>query len=124
MDISTPSNHNRNSEGDRQKLVSDHGSAFGTNIFDADKLSSSNYLSFLRSPSTSAGINMDKFETDTPPKSPSSGQPSQKKKCPLEQGVLNFPWLGDIEKLIHKQLGSLTEVRDKTILNAMDCLIR
>lgn len=119
MDAPTGSNYLQNFEDERDKSASDHGAAFESTSFDADKTPSSNFASFLRSPSTSSDTNMDKFKTVAPSRqtTPSSG-PQKKNVQEL------FPWLNEIEKSTHKCLGSVTEVKSKTILNAMDFLIR
>lgn len=120
MDIPTASNQHQNCEGEREKSISDHGAGFESTHLDADKTVSPNFASFMRSPSTSSETNVEKCKSTAPPRSPSSGQMPQKKKCVLEL----FPWLNEIENSTHKCLGSVTEVKSNTILNAMDFLIR
>lgn len=101
MDTPTASNRLQSSSEDDSDKFSIGHSKFNESSFD----------DILRSPATAS--DKDTFN------SPSTKLP-QKKKCVLEL----FPWLNEIEKTTQKCLGSVTEVKNKTVLNAMDFLIR
>lgn len=97
---------------------------------------SQRFLSFddnLAKPSTSRGLSdesrrLSRLSTQTTTTSEDTddlGQPVtntsllQKKKSVLEL----FPWLDDIEKAIQSCLGSVTHLKNKTVLSAMDYFI-
>lgn len=106
--MDTPSASNRlqsTPEDDLDKTTTGHSTTFGESSLDADESLSSNLGE--KEKFTSSALSR-------------SVEMPQKKKCVLEL----FPWLDDIEKSIQKALGSVTEVKSKTILNAMDFLIR
>lgn len=115
------SNRLRNSGDELNKSALSQSTDFGESTFDADESLSSNH-----SPSRSPSISSDSNKGKNKPSGPKSVRPSsssmmqQKKKCVLEV----FPWLNDIEKSTQKCLGSITEVKSKTVLNAMDFLMR
>lgn len=107
--MDTPSASNRlqtTPEDGLDKTTAGHSTTFGESNLDADESLSSNL-----------GLEKEKFTSSASSK---PVEMPQKKKCVLEL----FPWLDDIEKSIQKELGSVTEVKSKTILNAMDFLIR
>lgn len=119
MDISAASsNRLRNSGDELNKSTLSHSTEFGESTFDADESQSSSH-SISRSLSHSTEPNK-KDKLGPPSSSSSSAMMAQKKKCVLEV----FPWLNDIEKSTQKCLGSITEVKSKTVLNAMDFLMR
>ena len=103
-----------NSEDEFDKSTMSHGTSFGESSFAADDAGQSKF-----------GTSRSSFDNETPKSGASSSRPppaqtSQKKKCVLEL----FPWLSDIERSIQKCIGSITEVKSRTVLNAMDFLIR
>lgn len=98
MDTPTASNRPQNTSVDKLEK-----SSFSLN--------ESSFDDTMKSSATAS--DKDKFN------SPSTQMP-QKKKCVWEL----FPWLNEIEKTTQKCLGSVTEVKSKTIINAMDFLIR
>lgn len=113
MDTPTPSKRLLSNSGDElDKFTVEHGTSFGESSFAADVSQFSNY----GTPRTSS-ILADQAGTSS---RPTPAQTPQKKKCILEL----FPWLNDIEKSTQKCLGSINEVKSKTVLNAMDFLIR
>lgn len=117
MDTPTPSKRLLSNSGDElDKSAVSHGTSFGESSFAADDSQFSN----LGTP-RSSGVSSDKepFKSGTSSRPPPAQTP-QKKKCVLEL----FPWLNDIEKSTQKCLGSINEVKSRTVLNAMDFLIR
>lgn len=121
MDISAASsNRLRNSGDELNKSTLSHSTEFGESTFDADESQSSSH-SISRSLSTVSTTETNKDKLGPPSTSSKSAMmAAQKKKCVLEV----FPWLNDIERSTQKCLGSITEVKSKTVLNAMDFLMR
>lgn len=101
-----------NSGDELDKSTVSHGTSFGESSFAADDSQFSNLGT-----SRSSGISSEKSGASS---RPPPAQTPQKKKNVLEL----FPWLNDIEKSTQKCLGSITEVKSRTVLNAMDFLIR
>lgn len=110
----------RHSDDELDKTSLSHNSSYGESTFDANESRLSSHGT-IKSTQPVSSLNADKFKASSSvsPSSSSSQQP-QKKICVLEV----FPWLNDIEKSTQKCLGSITEVKSKTILSAMDFLLR
>lgn len=106
----------RNSGDEFDKSTLSQSTEFGESSFNANESQSSSH-NLSNSLSVSSGLNKDTLKMSG---TPSSSVLAQKLKYALEA----FPWLHDIELSIQKCLGSITEVKSKTILNAMDFLIR
>ncbi|XP_055325011.1 uncharacterized protein LOC129579209 isoform X1 [Sitodiplosis mosellana] len=113
--MDTPSKHLLSNSGDdlNQSTMS-HGTSFGESSFAADDSQFSSNHGTLRS----------SFDKESSKSGASSSRPPPA-KTPQKKNVLElFPWLNDIEKSTQKCLGSINEVKSRTVLNAMDFLIR
>ncbi|XP_031619839.1 uncharacterized protein LOC116338602 [Contarinia nasturtii] len=99
------------SEDDIDRSTTGHSTGFDESSFGADD-------SFLNT-RTPSSTDKDTFKL-TPQPRPAPGKMSSQKKSATDL----FPWLKDVEKSAQKCLGSIPEAKTKTILNAMDFLIR
>lgn len=83
----------------------------------------SNFNMSNKQTSTPNSMNNDKFKpkisNSTSSTSTSSKATPQKRKCVFDL----FPWLNEVIKINQKCLGSITELKCRTIHNAMDFLI-
>lgn len=104
-----------NSEDECDKSTMSYGTSFGESSFAADDAAQSKFGSTSRS----------SFDNESSKSGASSSRPPPAKTPPKKKNVQEmFPWLSDVERSIQKLIGSITEVKSRSVLISMDFLIR